>query len=134
MTCPSANVPEVRAKAEAIHQLFIKRSKQRYGNRDDRSRPGGDHSSQREHSGIQQFNNNQCWGCGAMDHVYFDKEQGMIVCPRANEPEVRAKAAQVHQEFKTRRNSTRPFGSEGGNELRREDETQQSNPRFRNEY
>ena len=142
--CPHANDPEVRAKAEAVHQGFIKRAKDRS---DDRGRPSAGPSMQGSRYGSLQDLKNRCWGCDASDHAYFDKEKNMVTCPRANDPEVRARAAAVHQEFKKRRsidrysndnaNSTRQHTFEGGgsnNEIRREDDIQPSNPRFRHEY
>ena len=44
----------------------------------------------------------ECWGCGSAEHVYSDRT-GTIFCPRASEPEVKAKFDATRKDFQERR-------------------------------
>ena len=44
----------------------------------------------------------KCWGCGSSEHVYSDRT-GTIFCPRASEPEVKAKFDATRKDFQERR-------------------------------
>jgi uncharacterized Zn finger protein (UPF0148 family) len=44
----------------------------------------------------------ECWGCGSSKHVYSDRT-GTIFCPRASEPEVKAKFDATRKDFQERR-------------------------------
>jgi uncharacterized Zn finger protein (UPF0148 family) len=51
---------------------------------------------------MQRHQARECWGCGSPDHVYSDRT-GTIFCPRASEPEVKAKFDATHKDFQDRR-------------------------------
>ena len=51
---------------------------------------------------IQRYQPRECWGCGSPDHVYSDKT-GKIFCPRASEPEIKAKFDATRKDFQERR-------------------------------
>jgi hypothetical protein len=51
---------------------------------------------------IQRHQARECWGCGSPDHVYSDRT-GTIFCPRASEPEVKAKFDATRKDFQERR-------------------------------
>lgn len=40
-----------------------------------------------------------CWGCKSVDHRYADRK-GNILCPKANDPQVRAEAERCRQEYR----------------------------------
>jgi hypothetical protein len=44
----------------------------------------------------------ECWGCGSSEHVYSDRT-GTIFCPRASEPEIKAKFDATRKDFQERR-------------------------------
>ncbi len=44
----------------------------------------------------------ECWSCGSPNHVYSDRT-GTIFCPRASEPEVKAKFDATRKDFQERR-------------------------------
>jgi uncharacterized Zn finger protein (UPF0148 family) len=44
----------------------------------------------------------KCWGCGSPDHVYSNRT-GTIFCPRASEPEIKAKFDATLKDFQERR-------------------------------
>jgi uncharacterized Zn finger protein (UPF0148 family) len=51
---------------------------------------------------MQRHQVRECWGCGSPGHVYSDRS-GTIFCPRASEPEVKAKFDATRKEFQDRR-------------------------------
>jgi hypothetical protein len=51
---------------------------------------------------LQRHQARECWGCGSPDHVYSDRT-GTIFCPRASEPEVKAKFDATCKDFQDRR-------------------------------
>jgi uncharacterized Zn finger protein (UPF0148 family) len=51
---------------------------------------------------ITRYQPRECWGCGSPDHVYSDRT-GTIFCPRAAEPEVKAKFDATRKDFQERR-------------------------------
>jgi uncharacterized Zn finger protein (UPF0148 family) len=51
---------------------------------------------------LQRHQARECWGCGSADHVYSDRT-GTIFCPRASEPEVKAKFDATRKDFQERR-------------------------------
>jgi uncharacterized Zn finger protein (UPF0148 family) len=51
---------------------------------------------------MQRHQARECWGCGSPDHVYSDRT-GTIFCPRASEPEVKAKFDATRKDFQDRR-------------------------------
>jgi uncharacterized Zn finger protein (UPF0148 family) len=51
---------------------------------------------------LQRHQSRECWGCGSPDHVYSDRT-GTIFCPRAGEPEVKAKFDATRKDFQERR-------------------------------
>jgi hypothetical protein len=51
---------------------------------------------------ITRYQPRECWGCGSSEHVYSDRT-GTIFCPRAAEPEVKAKFDATRKDFQERR-------------------------------
>jgi hypothetical protein len=51
---------------------------------------------------ITRYQPRECWGCGSAEHVYSDRT-GTIFCPRAAEPEVKAKFDATRKDFQERR-------------------------------
>jgi len=44
----------------------------------------------------------KCFGCGATDHVWYDKTTKAIVCPKKNNPGILANAVKEFEAFKAR--------------------------------
>jgi hypothetical protein len=60
---------------------------------------------------------NACWGCGDTGHAYYDRRSKKVVCPRGDDPEVKAKADATWTEYKEKQKLRRAKRSKGTKSL-----------------
>jgi hypothetical protein len=60
---------------------------------------------------------NACWGCGDTSHAYYDRRSKKVVCPRGDEPDVKAKADATWSEYKEKQKLRRAKRSKGTKSL-----------------
>jgi hypothetical protein len=60
---------------------------------------------------------NACWGCGDTSHAYYDRRSKKVVCPRGDEPEVKARAEATWSDYKEKQKLRRAKRSKGTKSL-----------------